>query len=101
MKIKHWQGYGSVIATSVKDNSCDLHVRVVGNHEWGIECRDSYTAFKWLVKRFKRNIGNDDRIIKAMRMEGGYDRNGDELCDYYFDFYKPNDYEYSIINGGR
>ncbi len=91
MRIKHWQGYGTVDAFKVKDNSCDLHIKVVGNHEWGLERYDRYDVFNWLVKKFKRGIGNDDRIIKNMRLSSGYEKKDGldvEYCDYYFDFYK-------------
>ena len=91
MKIKHWQGYGSVNAFKVKDNSCDLHIKVVGNHEWGIERDDRYDAFNWLVKKFNKNIGDDDRIIKDMRLVSGSEKKDGldvDTCDYYFNFYK-------------
>ena len=90
MKIKHWQGYGTVEAIKVKDSSCDLHVKVTGNHEYGLERNDTYDAFSWLVKRFKKNIGDDDRVIKNMRLVSGYEKKDGlsvETCDYYFDFY--------------
>lgn len=92
MRIKHFAGYGCVNAFRIKDKECDLHIQVVGNHEWGIERNDTYDAFRWLVKRFKRNIGEDDRIIKEMKTVSGYtiDENGNyiDTCDYYFNFYK-------------
>ena len=91
MKIKHWQGYGTVEAVKVKDNTCDLHIRVTGNHEWGLERNDAYDVFRWLVKRFKRNIGDDCRIIKNIRMVSGYKKENGlyvEYCDYYIDFRK-------------
>lgn len=70
MRIKHWQGYGSVNATKmsvrkVKDifeNSfVKLEILVYGNHEWGIETTDKYRIFEWLVKRFyKKDINYSD-----------------------------------------
>ena len=54
MKIKHWQGYGSVEATRIKNASCTLHVRVHGDHECGLKLDDDYDLYNWLVKRFDR-----------------------------------------------
>ena len=45
MKIKHWQGYGTVSATRIKDKSCTLHVLVTGNHEWGLRRDDLYDLY--------------------------------------------------------
>lgn len=91
MKIKHWQGYGTVEAVKVKDFTCDLHIKVTGNHEYGLERNDTYDVFRWLVKRFKRNIGNDDRIIENMKLISGYEKQNGisvEVCDYYINFKK-------------
>lgn len=54
MKLKHWQGYGSVTAVRVKDKSCDLHVRISGNHEWGlVPCMEDI-GYDWIMKRFNK-----------------------------------------------
>ena len=69
-KIKHWQGYGTVKAGVVKDGSCTLHIRVEGNHEWGINCGewDEYRLFEWLVKRFDKTITDYALSEQAMYM---------------------------------
>ena len=90
MKIKHWQGYGTVTAQKVKDNTCTLHIKVTGNHEWGLVRSDVYDLFNWLVKRFdmtqtdfikwKRNLNN-------LYFEEGstiIDGHCVDTCDYYF-----------------
>lgn len=53
-KIKHWAGYGTVQAERVKDPSCKLHIRVVGNHECGLSTWAD-TAYGWLVHRFDKS----------------------------------------------
>lgn len=92
MKIKHWQGYGTVTATKIKDNSCKLHVRVVGNHECGINCGewDDYRLYNWLVKRFDKSVPEYPLwrlTADHVRIEEGNERiNGidTDTCDYYF-----------------
>lgn len=56
MKIKHWQGYGTVSATRIKDKNCTLHIRLTGNHEWGLRRDDMYDLYNWLVKRFDKSV---------------------------------------------
>ena len=88
MKLKHWQGYGSVTAVRIKDKSCDLHVRVSGNHEWGVETRYNDHAYNWLYKRFKRNAPFYwDWLMDGGKIETipGYDHEKkEETCDYIF-----------------
>lgn len=99
MRIKHWQGYGFVEATKVRDNTCDLHIKVKGNHEWGICREDTYDVYNWLVKRFKRGIKGfdvdkaDSRIISNLQCIEGYE-NGVDTCDYLITFHKskPNQF---------
>ena len=95
MRIKHWQGYGNVEAKRIQDKNCTLHVRVTGNHEWGIRRDDIYDLFNWLVLKFDKTIPD---VTTWMRMRpdvfinDGYitdDRGCDvETCDYYFVYRK-------------
>ena len=62
MKLKHWQGYGSVNATK-KSSNIDkatniktLIIEVIGNHECGIVRNDKYDLYNWLIKRFDKTI---------------------------------------------
>lgn len=60
MKIKHWQGYGSVEAKVIKKTStidCKgtddhyeefINIQVKGNHEYGIETYDKHFIAQWL-----------------------------------------------------
>lgn len=60
MTLKHWQGYGTVTATKVAADKGELlHIKVTGEHEWGLARDDEYDVFKWLVKRFDKDCGND------------------------------------------
>ena len=90
MKIKHYAGYGTVMANKiskkVKDGICTLKIHVEGNHEWGLVRDDVYDLCNWLVKRFDRSF-TDYRSILDMRYEDGYKRSGNidvEYCDYTF-----------------
>lgn len=57
MKIKHWQGYGSVNAKLVKIKSSttnsieELTIHVWGNHECGLERYCGYDIYQWLVRK--------------------------------------------------
>ena len=92
MKIKHWAGYGCVEAKRIPNKSCTLHVRVAGNHEWGLVRNDSYDLYKWLVKRFDRNVPDflewnnqlqDIRYVEGETVVNGLDT---DTCDYYFTY---------------
>lgn len=69
MKLKHWQGYGSVNATK-KSSKIDkttniktLIIEVIGNHEYGIVRNDKYDLYNWLVKRFDKSATDERQII--------------------------------------
>lgn len=100
MKIKHWQGYGSVNAvkkgkpkvvrnTDIRyaglgEELCELTVTVSGNHEWGIEHDDKYDIFNWLLKKFDKSV-NDSRCIVKLGTNPYHGKvNGvdTEFCDY-------------------
>lgn len=92
MRIKHWQGYGTVNARKINDGSCTLHVQVVGNHEWGLVRRDTYDLFNWLVKRFDKSqtdyISWNNKLENVRFEEGETVVNGidTDTCDYYFSY---------------
>ena len=52
MKVKHWQGYGSVemkvISRKQIENTKTIVVRVSGNHEWGLVRNDTYDVYRWI-----------------------------------------------------
>lgn len=93
MKIKHWQGYGTVSARKVKDGSCTLHVKVEGNHEWGLDRRDEYDLYNWLVRRFDKDVQDYPDWHRAcpiieVRPSWRTDINLGviDTCDYYFTY---------------
>lgn len=86
MKIKHWQGYGTVDAVKayryVKDGYVYMSINVTGDHEWGLVCDDEYDLKNWLIKRFDKNF-KDQKIQYSF--ESGDDPYSDnECCVYYF-----------------
>jgi len=57
-KIKHWQGYGSVMAGVTRKTKTDIEITVRGDHEWGVVRRDAYDAKHWLLDRFCKDLVN-------------------------------------------
>ena len=94
VKLKHWQGYGTVDARRVKDPRVTLHVKVSGNHEWGLRRDDLYDVYNWLVKRFDRDVQSYDLWIRddpvMWVIEGEYTDPFTgitvDTCDYYFNY---------------
>ena len=92
MKIKHWQGYGTVeakkISKKTRDGITTLVVNVTGNHEWGLIREDMYDLKRWLVDRFDRSA----KEIPDYKMDYSYVQafvRGDngccvETCTYTF-----------------
>lgn len=90
MKIKHWQGYGTVEAKKMPANGATLHIRVSGNHEWGLRRDDEYDLFNWLIKRFDKSIPDYatwHRMRPIIEINEGWNVETD-YCDYYFTYSK-------------
>ena len=90
MKIKHWQGYGTVnaekLGKSTRNGVTSMRIRVSGNHEWGLVRDDEYDLINWLVKRFDKSF-TGNRVDYTY--ESGYRRNGnidEEYCTYTFTY---------------
>ena len=87
MRIKHWQGYGTVDAkrlsrTVDEDGIVVMRVKVSGDHEWGLVRDDPYDLKNWLIKRF-------DKDFKDQRIEYYHDEGvetGVEWCIYTFGY---------------
>lgn len=92
MKIKHWQGYGTVeakkISTTTQGNMTRLHIRVKGNHEYGIERNDRYDVANWLIKKFDKSFV-DYRTITSMDIQSGIE-DGVDTCDYIITYINQN-----------
>lgn len=94
MRIKHWQGYGCVTATKCKDSTPSmLHIKVQGNHEWGLVRDDEYDLYNWLVRRFDKDVPDylDWRQSNPIiEIRPGWRKDIDqgyiETCDYYFTY---------------
>ena len=90
MKIKHFAGYGSVEATRIKNASCTLHIRVHGDHEYGLRRDDDYDLFNWLVRRFDKSIKSYEdwhrMDPKVYIIEWSSDMGRHDYCDYYFTY---------------
>ena len=88
MKIRHWQGYGTVNAVKVRSTKFVLVVKVSGNHEWGLRRDDVYDLFNWLVKKFDKDWA--DKSYADFRQAGGqvfiehWEFDGTEYCQYSF-----------------
>lgn len=93
MKIKHWQGYGCVDAKKISVSTHNdpfygdtktMHIRVTGNHEYGIERNDKYDVFNWLLKRFDKTV-ESYRQINSVRLVSSIE-NGIDVCDYFIEY---------------
>ena len=67
MRLKHWQGYGSVNAKKLSkgpapDGRTRLVIEVTGHHEWGLVRDDVYDVHRWLVQRFVKDCPNYQNI---------------------------------------
>ena len=100
MKIKHWQGYGSVIARKISEKKVTINeygapekatqvvIHVQGNHEYGIERDDDYDVYNWLLKRFCKVIPEYNEMkYFQVSTNSYYKRNekeniDEENCDY-------------------
>ena len=92
MKIKHWQGYGSVNAQKTSMTTSNgitkLCIHVTGNHEYGIHLEDSYDLFNWLVRKFDKkytSFAEWNAAYPSISIIDGYD-NDLETCDYTFTY---------------
>lgn len=94
MRIKHWQGYGCVTATKCKDSTpFTLHIKVQGDHEWGIILKDQYDLYNWLVRRFDKDVQDypEWRLSNPIiEIKPGWRTDPKfgviDTCDYYFTY---------------
>lgn len=66
-KIKHWAGYGTVQMEVVEKTKSKLVVRIVGEHECGLDRDDVYDMKCWLFDRIYKNntISEYDLLMKV------------------------------------
>ena len=76
MKLKHWQGYGSVTAKRLSNTSDGefrtLVVQVTGDHEYGLVRDDAYDVFNWLVRRFAKDCPDYRHIARLLIREASH-----------------------------
>lgn len=88
MKVKHWQGYGTVnmkkISQNTKNGIKTIVVQVSGNHEWGLKRNDTYDIHKWICSKFAKDCKEYCDIVN-LQINDYYKRINDldiEFCDY-------------------
>ena len=69
MKVKHWQGYGSVEVKKIsKEKKTKMVLQVKGNHEWGLVRDYVYDVRRWIFNKFEKNFtGNDYEIDMTIK----------------------------------
>lgn len=88
MRIKHFAGYGCINMKKITSSLNYLEVKVWGNHEQGIEVKDYYDVFNWIVKRFDKKH-KDYYDIEHIDIDDSYEMmNGcdTEVCVYKIKF---------------
>lgn len=88
MKVKHWQGYGTVnmkkISQNTKNGIKTIVVQVSGNHEWGLKRNDVYDVYKWICSKMAKDCKEYCDIVN-LQINDYYKRINDldiEICDY-------------------
>lgn len=82
MRIKHWQGYGSVeakkLSKKTRGNITKVEIEVIGNHEWGIYRNDTYDVHRWLCSKFAKDC-KDSRDIMQIDIDI-YEKDINGIC---------------------
>lgn len=93
MKIKHFSGYGCVIATKINntkitENTKRLTIKVTGNHERGLYRNNYYDIYYWLVKRFCKDCAGYNYIYHINIYSYSEKINGldTDVCVYTIDY---------------
>jgi len=90
MKIKHFQGYGSVqakkVSKTIVGDKTKLVIEVKGNHEYGLVRNDIYDVKRWLFDKFEKNFNGNYYDIK-MSINDDYVKEGNldvDVATYTF-----------------
>lgn len=72
MRLKHWQGYGTVDAKRTEfrmnpDGTNTVAIKITGQHEYGLVRDDVYDVHRWLLKRFAKDCP-DYRSVTDMKI---------------------------------
>lgn len=82
MKIKHWQGYGSVNMKVLKNTPKLVVVDVYGMHEYGLERDDTYDVCKWLLNKVNGHREDDYRNIIRLDLQDDYKHENGEYIEH-------------------
>lgn len=87
MKIKHWQGYGSVNMKVLKNTPNLVIIDVYGEHEWGLDRDDKYDVCKWLLNKVNGHKETDYTQISNLQLNDRYEKDQNtgltiERCTY-------------------
>ena len=75
MKIKHWQGYGSVNAVKTSEDKYHVEIVVTGAHEYGLLTTDHYFIRTWLLAKVaKKWMGIPSHMLDIFAYEERYDK---------------------------
>lgn len=96
MKIKHWQGYGTVNAKKLTEYPTGVSrkktiIQVTGNHEWGIERMGIYAAYDWLKQFLPDCKASTDIVMLNLYDAKIKDENGKEVDSAVYEFEYYND----------
>ena len=90
MRIKHYQGYGSVqakkVSKTIVGDKTKLVIEVKGNHEYGLVRNDIYDVKRWLFDKFEKNFKGEYYDIE-MSVNDDYVKEGNldvEVATYTF-----------------
>ena len=91
MKLKHWQGYGTVEAKRLStkkngDGTKTVTIEVTGGHEYGLVRDDKYDVHRWLLKRFAKDCA-DYRSVTGLVIS----EDPDGLRAVYTATYRPSE----------
>lgn len=98
MRIKHFMGYGSVIAKRIRDNNNTLHIRVIGNHECGLVPMMEEQAAEWLIPKFDKGYG---RHLKPHWYRDAYIKCEDRHPDWPVGVVQEHVYSFTSRHKGR
>ena len=111
MKIKHWQGYGTLNAEKLSKSTKTINgtkvytmkIKVVGNHEYGLDCchnkYDHYTIYNWLLTKFDRKVKElTDRCILGVHTFISSERNNEKGIDEEYAIYTI---KYTLAQGNE
>lgn len=90
MRVKHWQGYGSVDVKKVSKEQHGqnvlLHLQVRGLHEYGIARYDVYDVVRWIGTRCDKQLVDDRQVIEMSIDEDWDEVKHEDVCDYYITY---------------